>query len=544
MLSKKIVLRKGIAEVFFCLLTACLAPGLSASAWAQKNQYTSPADADISIKTLVLCPIVDNTKNIYGEPLTLELKKNLESWQRWRIVECTDKQKSSLEDFEENPALVQKLFKATEAQALLTGRLSKGTLGVTLRMGFFVGTAGLPWAVDSATLAETFELDQVKHQLRLSVSKITKQLPYEAQVLSRRGNLVTLDRGWNAGLKVGDELEVIQILSIQRHPKLKFMVGVEKTIMGKVKIQKVDESLAFGSIISERSDGLVAVGYKAARINFVELPETPLTADGRLQEALGDRSDRGVSIGDQPSEWLPRSEEAPGFGALSLLFGFGSYTASNTLATSGGVSATKNLNPSIHLAAEAWITANWIARLNLLQNVGDLSNDLSGSTPGKLNLQTRELGLAGGYRLWFGEALSSANVEVSFGMNQMTAQVDDSAPTSLTSVSFGGLVLGFAGSFPVEMAEGKPILVGGRFNYVMNASLSESPVTSGSSSNAQISQFALTTKIPWKPRLNWVGELRFHQYGATLTGTGTRPEAASSLSHASTAVAAGIDFLF
>jgi hypothetical protein len=477
--------------------------------------------------------------------LTDELRAQAELRKRWRILPCPkDFLKTTLEDFEEKPTAVVELLRAAGAEGLIIGRISRGPLGTSLRLGLFLGSQGLPWSVENKLFGELFELNDVKSQVSSQFERLIRSLPFEAMIISRRGSLVTIDRGANAGFKVGDELEMVQVLSARRHPKFKFVVSTEKAIMGKLRLQKVEDTLSFASVISEREQGLIGVGYKGYRPGFQDFPEIPLTADGRMQQPVGDRSDRETSLGSQVTEWVPPQDENPGFGSLAFLFGFGSYTAANSLATSGGVSATRSLNPSLHLAAEAWITSNWIMKLNLLSNVAELGNELSGSSPGKLNLQSRELMLSGGYRVWFGDDLYAPAVEVSLGMNQMSALVDGSTPTALTSVNYGGIHLGFAGWTPVSDGPGHPILVGGRFNYVMNASLSESPVSSGSSSNSQISQFSLFTSIPHKTRLRWLGELRFHQYGSTFSGLGTRLEPATSLSHSSTAVAAGMEFLF
>lgn len=514
-------------------------------AFGQVGKYFSVVDQDLTLKSMIVCPLVDNTKGIYAEPLSAELIKQAEATRRWNILPCPqDFQKITIEEYEEKPSLVVSLLSKAKAESLVVGRVSRGPSGTSLKLGLFLGKDGLPWSIENRLFGDLFELRDVKSQLETQFNRLVASLPFETMVLSRRGSLVTIDRGGNAGFKVGDEIELIQILSVKRHPKFKFVVEVEKSIMGKMKLQKVEETLSFASIVSERETGLIVAGYKGYRPGFQQYPEVPLTADGRLQQPVGERPDRDTALGSEAGEWLPKAEDNPGFGSLAFLFGFGSYTASNSLSSSGGVSSTKSLNPSLHLMGEAWITSNWIMRLNLLQNVAELTNELSGSSPSKLNLQSRELQLSGGYRVWFGEDLYSPAIEITFGMNQMSAMVDDSVPTAFTSARFDGLHIGFAGWAPVSAGTEKPILVGGRFNYVLSPSLSESPVTSGASSNPQVSQFSLMTQIPWKTRVRWIGELRFNQYGATFSGQGTRPESATSLSHSSTSLAAGLEFLF
>ncbi len=517
----------------------------TAVAWGQKTSFVSPLDESVTLRALAFCPIVDNVKDIYAQPVTEELRRQLESSRRWKIQPCPEKARGTLEDFEESPAKTQALLKAAHAEGLVTGRVSRGPSGLSVRLGLFVGPEGLPWSISGVTETEMFEINDVKKLAKAQLDKVLASLPYEVLVVSRRGQVVTIDRGSDHGLKNDEELQVIQITAIKRHPKFGFVVGVEKAIMGTIKLQKVEETLSFGTILSERTEGQIISGFKAVSQKFIRYAETPLSGDGKLQEPLGQRKYRDVSIGENPGEWAPQaSDEAPAFGALALLFGFGNYDISNALSTSGGVTGSASPSPSIHLGGEIWVTANWIAQLDILQHVAKVSNGLSGSTPGTLNVQTRELQLAGAYRLWFGEGPQSPRLDVSLGMNQMSGYVDDSAPKAFTSVNFGGFYLGFAGAFPVDLEDGRKMMMGGRFNYVMNATLSESPVTSGASSNATISQFAVFADYPWKPRVHWLGELRFHQYGANLSGAGTRTENATSISHSTTSLAFGAAFLF
>lgn len=517
----------------------------AAPAWGQKTSFVSPLDDSVTVRAIAFCPIVDNVKDIYAQPLTEELRRQLESSRRWKIQPCPEKARATLEDFEESPAKTQALLKAAQAEGLIAGRVSRGPSGVSVRVGLFVGPEGLPWSIASVTETDMFEINDVKKTAKAQLDKVLASMPYEALVLSRRGQVVTIDRGSDHGMKTDEELQVIQITAIKRHPKFGFVVGIEKAIMGTIKLQKVEETLSFGTILTERAEGQIVSGGKAVSQKFINYNPTPLSGDGKLQEPLGQRKDRDLSLGANPAEWAPSGEEeAPAFGSLSLLFGFGNYDVATSPVTGGGLSGTHTPSPSIHLGGEMWVTANWIAQLDIHQHVAKVSNGLAGSTPDSLNIQTREMQLAGAYRLWFGEGLQSPRLDVSFGMNQMTGYVDDSSATAFTSVNFGGLYLGFAGAFPVELEDGRKLMMGGRFNYVLNATVGESPVTSGSSSNANISQFAVFADYPWKTRVHWLGELRFHQYGANFSGAGTRTPAATSLSHSMTSLAFGAAFLF
>ena len=81
---------------------------------------------------------------------------------------------------------------------------------------------------------------------------VLKKIPYDALVLSRQGNLITVNLGKKDGIEKGKVLTVIQIIKEQRHPKFGILIKTDKEILGKIKLLKIDDNLSFGKIIVEK----------------------------------------------------------------------------------------------------------------------------------------------------------------------------------------------------------------------------------------------------------------------------------------------------
>jgi hypothetical protein len=76
--------------------------------------------------------------------------------------------------------------------------------------------------------------------------------------------------------------------------------------------------------------------------------------------------------------------------------------------------------------------------------------------------------------------------------------------------------------------------------------LTESPHTSGSSSNATINSFGVSVERKIAENLRATGGLDFSLYSATFTGSGTRPagDSATSISQRHTVITGGINYMF
>ncbi|MFN7727820.1 MAG: hypothetical protein ACK5P7_01550 [Bdellovibrio sp.] len=511
-------------------------------AWSQSSTYVSAVDKELSITKWTLYPLVDNLDGIYSRPLQTELQALMNADPEFEFVAPIETKKVAPEEFEEKRSLAVQFIKDSKVDAFWAGRIARGPSGISIRLALFSGDQGYPLLIESRGEIQSYDVSDIKQELQKLYRQTKAKIPYRGLILSRRGQQVTMNLGKSSGLREGQDVESIQVTKMGRHPRFNFLVSTEKEIMGKIRVTKVDEKLSFGSILSERTEGQLQPGAKITFNEVVKYPGVPQLKDGTLIGDLNSRADSGLAFGDNPKEWSPMSP--PSFGKVALLLGMGSYSLSNNLTTNGSVSSRSSLVPSFHVEGEMWLSANWFLGLELHQYVAKVDNQLTGSSPSSLELQTLEAELVGGYNVLVSEEFWGPKLQFMFGLSQMDSKIEDSTPTAFTSMKYGGMALGLAGSIPLGEEVQLPISVGGKFMYYWSPSLSESPTSSGNSSSSRISTFSIFSEWQTTARLALKGELSFRQYNTNFSGGGTRFDSASSAAHAMTTLAGGVVFLF
>lgn len=519
------------------LMLASLLLSFVIPTFAQTTVLKSPVDEQLTIRTVMVAPLNDNVSGIYAKPLTTQLNNIVEDDRQWDKKSFPGNQKSELENFEDHPKVVHDLLTTSKVDALLAGRLIKGPKGISLRLDLFLANDGQLIAQETLQDYAGFEIADLRGQLSNLYKNLKAHLPYAGIILSRKNQLVTLNMGTLQGLHEGSDVSVVQIIKINRHPRFHFLIGAEKQIIGRVHIDKAEESLSFGSITMELNENIIQPGMKVVPIDFVKYPAAPKAGDGKILQGLGDREDSEVAFGNEtPREWVPA--EKPSFGKIGLLFGLGSYSVANDISTVGSVSGRSGLTPSLHVDGEMWLTQNWFGSLQLREFVTQISN--SYSTPGHVNLSATETSLQFGYNFLIADDFYGPKFQLSAGYTKFTTHLDSS--TAYTSPSWGGLGIGLGGSFPVSQET--PLTLGAKLNYFLSSTLSESPVTSGASSSPSMTQFSVFGTYRYSPHMNLRGDILYDLYSSSFSGTGSRANSATSLSHTITTLAGGVEFLF
>jgi hypothetical protein len=504
--------------------------------FAQKTLLRSELDENLTINSVSVAPLFDNVSGIYAKPLQTQLSSIIEEDRQWSLTSFPLGNSASPEDFEDNPAKVISALSKNNADSLISGRITRGPQGISMKLNLFLKKDGLLIAQSKLENYSGFEIADLREQIKNLYQDLKTKLPYSGVILSRKGNLVTINVGSLQGVKDGDELNVVQLIKIQRHPKFNFIVSAEKEIIGRLKVTKSDVSLSFADVTLERYENVLQPKMKVEIIRFVEHRSS---TQSEKSPDLSERKD-SVFLGDSPQEWTPA--ESPKIGKLALLLGLSNYSLSNTLESSGGVNASRFPTPTIGINTELWLTSQWLLNFRLQQHIVNVSNNLEGSGPGNISIAASQMGFFVGHNFLLSDSLVGPKFQVLGGYTQLSAQVDSSSPTAYTSVKMSGFGIGLNGSMPVD--EKLPLSVGAQLVYYLTGQLDESPVTSGSSSSVKISQFSFFGNYQWTPRMNWRGELNYDLYSASLSGSGTRSESASSISHTLTNFLFGLEYLF
>lgn len=504
---------------------------------AQSNSpFVSAVDQDLTIKTVTAVPFTDNINGIYAKPLYLKFQDLLTNDKLWAYSGLPDNTTTPL-DLDENPAAVQGFLNTAKAQGLFSFRITKGPKGLNGKLIFFVGNSGQPLLQEELTDYPGFDIADLQKRLAGMYEKIKARLPYRGMILSRRGQEVTINLGFRNGLKNGDEISVIQILKVNRHPKLKFMVGTEKEILGKIKVFKTDEYLSFAYVTYEKEPNTVQPTAKLLPQEFIQYAE-PVVQNGQVIAGLENRKDRDLSYGDNPREWLP--QQAPQYGRIALLAGLGSYNISTNLST-GSIDAGTSMAPEIAVKGELWLSSEWNILYGIRQSVFSVNNPLSGSTPGHLNMSLSSYNVMGAYNFLMSDDFFGPKIQLSAGYATYNSHSDQSTPIAFTNMNYGGLLFGLSGQFPLTTEV--PMDLGAQFNMFLSPSMSESSASGDSSSNT-INQFGFFGIYHLKSRFKIRGEINFEYYSSDFSGTGAGTHTSTNTTQKLTSFMGGIEYLF
>jgi hypothetical protein len=509
------------------LVTTFLFAGLFASlnCFAQAGvavQFKSSDDELLNIQNIAVANVIDNVNGVYSKNLTDWLIKRIEDDHQWNPISFNRTLTSDFQDAHE----AKKIMSETKSQALITSRILRGPQGLSLRMTFYAGTDGLPLVMESKTWPKSDSLEDIQKAYQNLYEIVHNRLPVDGEILSRDGNDVTINVGKNWHLKTGETIDAIQILKIQRHPKNLFMVSAEKEILGKIKITKADDYLSFGRISFEKEPNVLR-------------PQTKILAARAVAYPTGDESLKDPTFGENPTEWTPTPP--PQFGKITMLAGIGSYGQNETLQNHGGESASSPFSPAIKVDGEIWINPEWYIELATMQSAFTLSNPISGDSPSHLNTTLSSYTVAGGYNWLLGPDFFGPKLQFALGMNQWASNPDASTNLVFTRMQFGGIYLGFQGIFSIT--EGSPWDLGAQFKYYLTKNVSESK-SSGSSSNINMIDFSLLAKYHKSVRMSYVGYLIFENYSAEFSGSSSRPDPATKVSHKNDQLLLGVEYAF
>jgi hypothetical protein len=512
----------------------------------QSASYVSQIDEDLTIRRVSVLPVIDNVDGIYARPIETQLIQLVRSAHRWDYVDSNlAGSLPSLIELEEQPSEVQRIARSIEADALIGAAASKGPNGLSIRISLFVKKDGKLIAQEILRDHPRFQLAEVRDQVRQLYARTVAKLPYEGLILSRQVNRVTINLGRSDGLIKDQVVTVVQIIGATRHPRFNFLVSTEKEIIGRVKILKVDDTLSFGAIISEKERGAIRRLSKISGLTQVTYPvPTGLSEESGVTD-FATMPDGPVSFGKEPREWLPVNP--PSFGQAGMKLGFGSFSSSLNM-DAGTFEARSPFYPSLAVHGEIWLNPEWIVRADLMQGVISTANPRDGSQPEQLNYSMSRYSLELGYNFLLRDDFFGPKVHVSAGFATYRMFVDDSQPTSLTTVEYSGAMLGLGGSFPIT--EKKKWYLGGRLNLYLMPRFNESPVTSGAEAKSTINDFTLFGEHKFAENLKLTASIDFSLYSTNFSGIGNRtdsggnPETATSLSHRHNLLTAGLIYMF
>lgn len=509
-------------KLFCFFLIAVIWSSITFGQAGSQAQYVSAVDESLNIQSIAVSSVVDNVSGIYSRPLTEKLIETINLDKQWNVQILSQNQDT---DFFE-PAVALKIISENKVDSLISARILRGPNEISLRINLYTKPKGELLIQESKSISRTESLDDISKEFISLYQLVLTRLPFDGQILSRRGLDVTLDVGSTKGIRNGQTIEVLQVLKVDRHPKHKFIVSSDKTIIGKVVVSKVEPTLSFGKISFEKERGVVAIGSKVITNRSVIYPSmTALPQD--------------PTFGENPKEWQDQTK--PEFGRLSILAGIGQYNQSANLQTLNSINASSPISPTVKVDGELWISSEWFLSVGLMQSALTLSNPINGDSPSNLNTALSSYTLAGGYNWLLDNDFYGSKIQLTGGLHQWTSDPAKSSQVAFTRMQFGGMYLGFDGSFAVDPTS--QWSVGAQFKFYITTNVSDSP-KSGTSSNENIQDFGLYARYKKSERMSYIGRLNFENYSASFSGASSRPDPATKITHRNQLILLGIEYGF
>lgn len=493
------------------------------------TKYVNPTDDSLVIKSVALANVFDNVDGVYSKTVEPLLRDLIIKDHLWALSEYKYSKKNyRVDEFETKPADVLQALNDSKADALLTCFILKGPTGLNIQLNLFNKDKGYLLIREEFQDQNIFEISKVNEAVSQLYNQLKTKLPYAGYVTSRNGNAVTVNMGAKFGLKAGDVLTVAQVVKINRHPKLNFMVGVEKEIIGRIALSKVDDETSFGDITFEKETGVVVKGNKILPLNFVKYTTTQASpvADSFPNEK-------------NPYEWLPTP--TPQFGKVHIIAGLSDFTQSLVLQDGSNLDSGNRAAPYLDMQAELWVTPEIYANIDLRQMYFKGANSLVGSTPSTLNYTVGRVEFAMGYKYLIDGNFWGPNIYSALGYLSHNVRVTDSTKTGFTSYELTGLSITAGGLFPVTLK--KDWAFGGQAKFMLFEHFNETPVDSGKA-NSDFTEFTLIGSYQYTTNINLKGQIVFENIQTTFNQSGNKDPISRSMDEKSTSYMFGFEYLF
>ncbi|HRK08729.1 MAG TPA: hypothetical protein PLZ57_13240 [Pseudobdellovibrionaceae bacterium] len=518
----------------------------------QAAVFTSPADDFISIRKISVLPGADNVDGIFVRPIEAHLMSLLKSSHRWEYADTglVSLPKSPIE-LEDNPSLTQQLLAPIQVDAVILPSITKGPTGLSIRLSLIMKADGRVLLQEQVKDLNRFEIAEVKNQVSQIYQRLIRKIPYDGLILSRQGNRVTLNLGRVDGVQLNQDLAVVQVISLNRHPKFGFLISNEKEILGRIRVLKVDDTLSFAVVTAEKERGAIRRLNKIAGLNAVEYGTDQTLTSGTEEGSLQDRPDHGVAFGAKAEEWLPIRE--PSFGQVGVKAGLGMYKGGMNLSGVGALEAKSDFYPLLEVDGELWLNPNWTVQAEITQGILSTANPRTGASPATLNHALNKYSISLAYNFLMRNDFFGPKFQFRGGLSYYRMYVDDSTPQGLTTVNYNGVLTGVGIYFPLggfanQASDPNERLrrwaIGGDLSMLFLTKLTESPIRSGDSSSNTINEFSFFVDRRLAMNLILRSQLEFALYSSSLTGSGNRTEPATSISQRHISASAGIIYQF
>jgi hypothetical protein len=306
---------------------------------------------------------------------------------------------------------------------------------------------------------------------------VLSKIPFDGTVTGRTGNTITLDLG-AATIKRGEEVDLARVVSVQRHPLLRTVVGTDYVRVGKARVSTVDRSLSFADVVEEFPGELISPGAKVLRTksNSVRRPEPAYTLEpsGANQESAA----ANERFEERLKGEFDRAQQR--YGQVGVNLQYGSLTHAETAGTAQEYSGS---GIGGNIEGELWVTKHWIATVNY----GFHNSSLSGGGVTVGDSSWRKFELYGGYRIFPDDLAGGVKLTGSLGYQVQDYAIPTPAGTLVSGKRYSGIAVRLDG----EMLLTTNSKINGGFGFQPFSSMTDNGAAPGVPDGATVLSFHL-----------------------------------------------------
>lgn len=524
-------------KIFLILSGFCFSSYSLAQTIEDTTEYNSRYDKSLTLKRMTYLPTVDNVSGIYAKSVDEKIESLIVNNHQWDYV-TTHIAGSSVrpEELVSNPQKVRELASNLKSDGFLISEIRKDPKVTTVHMYLFSCLSG-ELITEASTKHAADNTATILNSVESMLNAIREKIPYDALVVSRTDNRVTINAGLKDGVQVGQTLTAVKVIGANKHPKRNFIIKSNKALIGQIRVVKADKYLSFADIVNETEPGVVTTGAKITGLSPIQYQATPWTKKYTPPEQLLTENNKSV-YGKNANEWI--AKDPPTFGKVGANFSIGSFNNSLGLTDGNSYNSKVSAYPRIDLHGEVWVTPKFYVDGIFAQGIGQ-SGDPAGGGRDISNSLT-QYRLSFGYNFILRNEFFGPKLTFDLGFSGYQMFVDTNSNNGFTTLQYRSLPIGIGGHVPINAS--KTWAIGGKAYFHMFPSLDEKPFSSGGDPDSTINQFLFYAENKISQRLRLKFGLEFLLLSTSFTGPGTRPTPASNLSHRFTLLSTGVHYLF
>lgn len=501
------------------------------------TEYLSQYDKSLTFKKMTFLPTQDNVNGVYAKSVDETLEALIQKNYKWDFISPpVTNQVINPEDLIKNNSLVKSFTKDLKADGFFVCDVRKDPKQISIHLYLFSASSGLLVAEDNLQRPSD-NTEIVQTSVISLMARIIEKIPYDALVLSRTDNRVTINAGSLDGVTSGQTLTAIKVIGAKKHPVRNFIIKSRKAILGQIRIVKVDERLSFGDILTETEAGVIGEDAKITGISSVRYESTPWTKTYTPPEQLLSENNKSV-FGKNAQEWIAKNP--PTFGKVGADFSIGNFDNNLALADGTNLNSGVSAYPRIKVAGEIWITPSIYTDAYFAQGIGQSDNPGGGTS--EVSASLTQYRLSFGYNFILRNEFFGPKLTFDLGFSNYRMFIDTTSNSGFTTLQYRSLPIGIGGYVPINNS--RTWAIGGKAYFHFFPRLNETPFSSGGNPESTINEFKFYAENKISQRLRWRIGLEFLLLSTTYSGQGGRTTPANNLSHRYTLLNTGIDYLF